>query len=455
MKERMEYLIGLDIGTSSVKGVLIAADGSSRRTGRQEFVYDRSESGHVEIPAERYIAACFALLRQLAEQLPAGARLAGISAASASGNLLLLGADGTPCTPIFNWQDRRTEDEVDRVLPGLDLEAYRRSTGWRFDRKTFPLAALCRYAVREPELLAACSMVCMSTEYLYWRLTGKWGIGPSAGTPFYLIDQTSRTYRADILSALGIPTGKLPPILPTGSVLGAVTADAAAMTGIPAGTPVVIGTFDHPSAARGVGVVREGQLLLSCGTSWVGLYPINERARCLDAGMLADPFLSESGGPWAGMVSLASVSGKLEWYVRRFVADEGDIYGTLVSLAAQGDPGAGGLAVDPTKEPDEERIRSFPKPQVARAVMEGTVRLLAERLHAVAASGVRAEEAVMVGGPSERPLWARLIAEQTGLKVRVMHGAFAGAVGAAMLAGIAAGIWDGCEDAFASLKEQE
>ena len=453
MEKKTQYLIGMDIGTSSVKGVLTAADGSRKVTARKEFVYDRPGDGRAEIPAERYLETCYALLRTLAEQVPDGGKLMGVSAASASGNPLLLAKDGTPLTPIINWQDVRVTDETDRTLGKWDKESYYRSTGWQFDGKTFPLADLCWYRVHHPELLDAGGTVCMSTEFLNRELTGKWGIGTSAGTPFYLIDQETGTYRKDVLDLLGIAENRLPPVLPTGSVLGGVTKEGSEASGLPEGTPVAVGTFDHPSAARGVGILREGQLLLSCGTSWVGFYPIDDRKRVLDAGMLCDPFLSENGGPWAGMVSLESFSGNLEAYVRRYIADAGDIYGALTSLAAESESGAGGLAIDPLAEPDDARILAYPKKHIARAIMEGTVRRLAVRIREIAEKGIAAKEAVMVGGPSERPLWAQLIAEQTGLAVRVMHGAYAGAVGAAMLAGISAGIWKNEEEALEDLRD--
>jgi xylulokinase len=99
------------------------------------------------------------------------------------------------------------------------------------------------------------------------------------------------------------------------------------------------------------------------------------------------------------------------------------------------------LTIEPREKPDDRRILAYPKKHIARAIMEGVVRRLSVRIRALAEKGIAAKEAVMVGGPSERPLWAALIEEQTGLKVRVMHGAFAGAMGAAILAGISAGIW--------------
>ncbi len=453
MASQKKYIIGLDIGTSSIKGTLIAADGSERFTGRVPFTYTCHDDGSVEIPASDYLDACFSLLRELSAKLPENGELAAVSAASASGNLLLLDKNGDPAGPIFNWQDKRVTDEVEKIFPDFDRDAYYRSTGWAFDLKTFPLAALCWYKVHYPETLAECSKVVMSTEYLCWNITGKWGIGTSAGTPFYLIDQVSGTYNKNILDTLGIPEDKLPPVMKTGSILGYVTDEAAEKCGLPVGTPIIIGTFDHPSAARGVGIVKEGQLLLSCGTSWVGFYPVADRAKAADAKMLIDPFLSEIGGPWGGMVSLASLSGQIESFTKRYIDDSDVWYKSLVNMSAQSECGAGGLSINLLAEPDDEAITKYEKRHIARAIMENTINMLAARMDQIKQSGIVCDEAVMVGGPSESPLWAQLIAEKTGMKVRGMHGAYAGAVGAAVLAGTAVGLYPDQQSACACLRE--
>jgi len=449
-----KFIIGLDIGTSSIKGIMISTDGSERYTGRAPFTYTTRADGSVEIPADTYLNSCYALFREFGEKLPKGAEIVAVSAASASGNLLLLDRDGNPAGPIFNWQDHRVTDEVTQVFGDFDTDAYYRSTGWGFDLETFPLAILCWYKCHYPEILADCSKVCMSTEYLYYKLTGKWGIGTSAGTPFYLIDQVTGKYHTEILEKLGVSLEKLPPVMKTGSVLGEITEDAAAECGLPAGIPVIIGTFDHPSAARGVGICKEGQLLLSCGTSWVGFYPIQEREKAVSARMLVDPFLSENGGPWGAMVSLASLSGQIETFTRRYVNDSNVWYRELVNESAKSVSGANGLSINLLAEPDDETIRKYEKQHIARAIMENTVNMLAERIAEISAAGISCDEAVMVGGPSESPLWADLIAEKTGMRVHVMHGAYAGAVGAAVLAGASLGLYPDQESACAALKEQ-
>ncbi|MBR5453210.1 MAG: FGGY-family carbohydrate kinase [Clostridia bacterium] len=448
-----KFIIGLDIGTSSIKGVMVSTDGKERYTGRVPFTYTTRPDGSVEIPADKYLDSCYTLLREFGGKLPADAEIIALSAASASGNLLLLDRDGNPAGPVFNWQDHRVTDEVTRVFGDFDLDSYYRSTGWGFDLKTFPLAILSWYKCHYPEVLADASKVCMSTEYLYSKLTGKWGIGTSAGTPFYLIDQVTGKYRTDILETLGVSLDKLPPVMKTGSVLGTITEEAAAECGLPAGIPVIIGTFDHPSAARGVGICKEGQLLLSCGTSWVGFYPINEREKAVSAEMLVDPFLSELGGPWAGMVSLASLSGQIEAFTKAYVDNSDVWYRKLIEYSAESETGAGGLSINLLAEPDDGEIRKYEKKHIARAIMENVINMLAESMSHITDAGIVCEEAVMVGGPSENPLWAQLIAEKTGMRVRVMHGSYAGAVGAAVLAGASIGAYPDQESACKCLME--
>ncbi|MBQ7600434.1 MAG: hypothetical protein IJU57_07190 [Clostridia bacterium] len=435
----MPYLIGLDIGTSSVKGVLMTEQGIIAEKAREGFTYDRRPDGTVEIGARAYLESCVKALRALAAAA-GNEKILGICASSASGNLLFADSNGRALSPIINWQDGRVRDEARRVLGDIDTGLLYRRTGWPFDFRTFPLAQLCRIREQSPGLLSGDNIICMSTEYLYHALTGRWGISASAGTPFYLIDQQTGEYIPELLASLGIRKEQLPPVLPCGSVLGEVLPGAAAEYGLPAGIPVILGSFDHPSAARGAGVLKEGEMLLSCGTSWVGFFPCRSRERLVSGGLLIDPFLAPDGC-WAGMVSAASLSNNIEKYVKRYIDRSGDSYRTLSSLAAGCAAGAGGLMICPADEPDDGLTEGFSREQIARAIMEGTVRLFKDQLARAEKAGIRAERAVMVGGPSEDPLWARIIEDICGFPVRTDGDAHAGARGAAVLAGIGTGVY--------------
>jgi len=249
---------------------------------------------------------------------------------------------------------------------------------------------------------------------------------------------------------LEITEGMLPEIGKCGQIVGTVRKECAAECGLFAGTPLMLGSFDHPSAARGVGVLKEGQLLLSCGTSWVGFFPVSDREKAEKAGMLLDPFLSETGGPWGAMTSVASVSANIKQYIDRYIDKADKAFATLSELAAKAAPGAGGLRLCPLDKPDDKKVQGFEKTDIARAIMEGTVALLKARLDFLKEKGISASEAIMVGGPSEDPMWRKIIEEMCGFPVRTVHGAHAGAVGAALMAGIGAGIFKD-EEAAASV----
>lgn len=432
----MKYLIGLDIGTSSIKGVLMTVDGKVKKDAHASFTYTTKDN-IVEISAESFLSSCIYAIKTLADAASDG-KICGICAASASGNLVLVDKAGNPTTPIINWQDTRVDGEPREILGDIDLDDLYKRIGWPFGGNAFPLAQACYIKKHNPELLENCGMVAMSTEYLYYVMTGKWGISGSAGTPFYFIDQVTGKYIPELLEALGLDESCFPPIMPCGSVLGTTTEEFSAKTGIPAGIPVVLGTFDHPSAARGAGILDEGELLLSCGTSWVGFFPIRDRAKIAEAKMLIDPFLSPDGC-WGAMTSVASVSARIKLYVDRYIAKSNTAFDTLSLLAKKSAPGAGGLSINLFDEPNDKKILAYPKEHIARAICEGAVNLLKAKLDALKEFGISAESAVMVGGPSENPVLVELISEMCGFPVKVTHGASAGAVGAAIIAGIGVG----------------
>lgn len=208
---------------------------------------------------------------------------------------------------------------------------------------------------------------------------------------------------------------------------------------------MVSGCFDHPAAARSAGVLSPGQLLLSCGTSWVGLLPCCDRQTIIDHELLCDPFLSEIGGPWAGLFSIPCLGPNLDEYVRRIIAPGTDHpYAVFEAAAASASPGAGGLIIDP-----REPVRQWPasRENISRAVMEGAARLLAEKLAGLRSRGFHFQSAVLTGGPSRSPLWTEIIGILTGLPPTVGT-VYGGAKGAALLAGLGAGIIAGQTGAF-------
>ncbi len=430
----MKYVIGLDIGTSAIKGILADENENILTSAECKFTYSSPNPKEVIISADDFLSSCYNVLRTLSAALPSDGELIGVCEASASGNVLLLDENNNPITPIYNWQDARTTTETEDVLGTELTDNIFNIIGWGC-KKVMPLAILCWLKVHEPETLKGASFVTMSTEYLNYKLCGEWGVSPSAGTPFHLIEQETGKYYKPYLDKLGITESMLPPVLPIGTKIGTVTESASKETGLPVGTPILLGTFDHIAGGIGANVTKPGQMMLSCGTSWVFFIPTKERDASVKARLLTDPFLSSFGGSWCCMKSLPSIAHNINEYVFRYISSDKDCFTKLDEYSLAADKNANGLVIDPFVHPDNAPdLSGYKKTDIARAIMVGVSTKLKETFKMLEGIGVFAESVVMVGGPSKSKVWQSVISEITGVEVKPASGAFTGALGAAKIA---------------------
>lgn len=442
------YVIGLDIGTSAVKGVLMSEGGSVVSREKEATRYRPAMDGLIQFHVDEWHESVTAVIRTLAGVLPSGWSVAAISIASASGNTVLVNERGEPMRPAISWMDERVREEMDEIFDDMASEVHER-IGWPYMR-LFPLAHLSWLKRHEPEALAGAARICLSTDYMLHRLTGKWGIDASTATTSYLQDQKAMQWHLPFVERLGISVDQLPPIYPVGSVLGGIAPSAAMDTTLRAGTPIVLGAFDHPCAARGSSIMKEGQLLLSCGTSWVGFFPTADRGKAVAGNLLVDPFLQPEGA-WGAMFSLPAIATSIDKYICRYIADGPNRYREFDKLASAAAPGAGGLLIHPMAEEEFHDAGIYRKEQLARALMEGTAYLLLQQVEKLAAAGLSFTSVTMVGGPSETAPWPQIVADVLGREVVTVNGSCAGAVGAAIVAGIGAGLYRNEEEAHRKL----
>lgn len=437
----MEYLIGLDVGTSSVKGVLMSADGEVKSCKTKKHTY-YEKNGFKTLDADEFCEGCFEVLKELKSVLEPDDKILAICPSGASGNLVFV-KNGRASSPVYGWQTKYDSEITDKILGDIEADFVYETVGWG-KLSSFPLAALAYFKETNPGLIADCDMVCMHIEYLNYCLTGKWGITPSMGTPFYLINQEKRDYEPRFLKAFGIDKSKLPPIVENCTVLGELTDAAAEKTGFDTDTKVIPGTFDHPSAARGAGVFDEGEILISCGTSWVVFAPYSKRAVPQSQKMLTDPFMYPNDN-WCGMKSLTSVSETIDKYMKKYLGDIS--FEELDNLADRAPRGANGLLLG-----DDTDTSGFDRCDIARAIMEAIALRLNEflKVYAKGAKKIR-----LVGGITNSKVWCRVISEITGVRVSVINGEHAGAVGSAIMAGVGVGIYENEKKAFYSIYGEE
>ena len=437
----MNYMIGLDIGTSSVKGVLFSESGKIKKHITKKHNYHTYEGLKV-LDADKFCKNCFEVLKNLGSELENDEKVLAICSSGASGNIMFL-KDGKPISPVYGWQNSYDEEITEKVISSLDTDYVYKTTGWP-KLKCMPLPAFAYIREKNPQMMDNSDMICMHIEYLNYRLTGNWGITMSMGTTFNLINHNEKDYDKKILSVLGIDREKLPPIMDNCTVLGFFTEKASEDTGIDVGTPVVLGTFDHPSAARGAGVFFENEILISCGTSWVVFVPYVKRENPQSKNMLTDPYMAPKGN-WCGMKSMTSVSEKIDKYIKKYLGNIS--FEELDTLADSAPVGANGLELG-----DNTNTEGYSKNDIARAIMESIAKGLVEFLEML---NVKADTIRLVGGITKSKVWIRVISEVTGKRVEVVNGEHAGAVGSAIMAGVGIGLFENEIEAFNSIYRKE
>lgn len=420
------FVIGLDLGTSAIKGVLFDSE-------KQEIAAE--DSIHIDFitsdckteinPEEHYQSLC-KILRNLAGKTDQ--KIVAMSMAVASGNTVLLDPYGVKAkSNIISWLDKRYIGKYSPLLSQLKSDEIHQLIGWPCI-EIFPLAHLAYFRESHPELLDH-AIISQNHAYLQFRLTNIHAIDYSSGTAFHLIDQEKRCYSQKLLNLFQIEERQLPKLADTGSIIGKLIPQAVKDTDLSPGTVIVAGSFDHPAAARGVNVVNPGELLLSCGTSWVGFFPCEHRQIAIDNHLLVDPFLVKGRNLWGAMFSIPQIGLNIERYVNEYIAKDEDNKMQIFDHLSE-KSGSNGLKIDLTKA---FTVPTAPKGAVARAVMENAACLLKNELGKLGNSGILFNKAVMVGGPSRSPIWPEIVAGITNLEMTVGTRS-SGALGAAIIA---------------------
>ncbi|MDO8544815.1 MAG: FGGY family carbohydrate kinase, partial [Opitutaceae bacterium] len=366
-----------------------------------------------------------------------------------------------PLAPAISWLDTRAGEDYQALLPELNREEVRETVGWPWTRR-FPLTQLAWLRKHRPRLYSKARYFTPDTAYYHQELTGRLAIDHSSATTFLLQDQKRRQWHGPFLSALGIEPSALPDLVAPGAPIGGLTAKAARTIGLPQGLPVIAGSFDHPSAAIGSGVLNVGDLLLSCGTSWVGFFPTVDRAAALSSGLIVDPF-RQPLGPWGAMFALTAVGTTIDRYLTSVFPlpkslSLAERYQRFEAAAATVTCGKEGPPIDPLAAPPTGRAacaalcRGYSLGQLSRRLMAGTALAMRRRLVTLTAAGFNPRRVIIVGGPSNSATWTQIVADVLGRELYLAGSSMAGATGAAMLGGMGVGFFRDATDAVNSIQ---
>jgi xylulokinase len=438
-------LIGLDVGTSSCKGVAIDARGRVLARAERAYPLSTPRPGWAEQDPEDWWAAAQAVLAELDAD-----RADGIGLTGQMHGLVVLGADDRPLRPAILWNDGRSQPQCDALEAELGLERIVALSGNR-PLAGFTAPKLRWLAEHEPDVHARIRRVLLPKDYVRLRLTGEHASDVTDASGTLLLDVGARAWSPALEEALRVDPAWLPRLSESGEVSGRTAA----------GVPVAAGAGDQAAGALGAGVLDErGPASVVLGTSGV-VFAARERFTPDACGRL-HAFCHAAPQRWHVMGVMLSAAGALRWL--RDATDPGLGFDALAAEAAAWDPGVEGLRFAPylagerTPHPDADARGAFvglglrhDRGALVRAVLEGVAHGLRDSLDLIASLGAAPISARISGGGARSDLWLAIVAAVLDLPLERTEASSEGAAyGAALLGGVAAGAFADAAAAIAA-----
>ncbi|MCF0141897.1 MAG: xylulokinase [Parasporobacterium sp.] len=462
-----KYLLGIDLGTSGTKTVLFNTDGKAIASHTVEYPLYQPQNGWAEQDPDDWWRAAVETIGQVIKK--AGIESSQISGIGISGQMhgiVMLDKEGNVIRKSIIWCDGRTGEECEYITEkvGRDkliaITANPALTG-------FSAGKILWVRNHEPENYEKCAHILLPKDYVVYKLTGELSAEVSDASGMNLLDVPNRCWSDEILNILDIDKSLLPAVKESFEIAGSVTAEAASLTGLKAGTPVVGGAGDNAAAAIGTGVVEAGRAFTTIGTS--GVVFAHSDTVAIDPAGRVHSFCSAVPGKWTVMSCTLSAGLSLRWLrdivcteeVKKAAADGVDPYVTMASLAEKSPIGANRLIFLPylmgERSPllDEQARGAFiglsaihERGDLIRAVMEGVAYSQKQCVDVLASMGVPTDNMMLCGGGARSPLWRQILADLYGFGVKTSKASNEGpALGVAILAGLGTGEFSSLSEA--------
>ena len=459
---RNPCLLGIDLGTSSVKAALVSLAGQIVAAGAAEYPILRPQPGHAEQDPEAWWRAVCWAVREAVSAAGDAVRVLAIGLSGQMHGTVMLDADGALIAPAIIWPDQRSAAQVAEITETLGLETLTAITGSPV-ATGFQASTLLWVRQERPDLWDRLHLALLPKDYVRWRMTGITATDPSDGSGALLLDVNRRIWSPQMLSLIGLAEGQLPSLQSASADAGRLCAQAAAGMGLPEGTPVVTGAADTACSALGAGVVTSGKLLLTLSSGGQLVQPIDNVR--IDAQGRVHTFCSalppDDGPGWYQMGAILSAGLALRWLRDQvFVLSGDDAYDRISGWAAQSALGANGLLFLPylagERTPHMNPLArglffglsaGHGRPELSRAVLEGVTFACYDAYAVLAELGADADTVILAGGGARSSLWRQIVADVFGLPVLPLAASEQSALGAALLAGSGYGLLDLVETA--------
>jgi xylulokinase len=447
-----------DLGTTGDKATLVDDQGQMVASQTTRYATDFGPGGKAEQnPQDWWDSVCLAS-RSLITSHPDGADQ--VEAISFSGQMMgavLLDQRGEPLRPAIIWADTRSGQQTERLLATVDMERAYAITGHRLN-PTYSLSKIMWVRDTEPDLFASVRHFLLAKDYIAFKLTGVIATDPSDASSTNAYDQSAADWSEELIEAAALPRSLFPPITASTTVIGGLTAEAAAATGLKQGTPVVMGGGDGPMAALGAGIVGpdSGAYCYLGSSSWVSLAA---DAPLHDPGMCTMTFNHVIPGRFVPTATMQTGGASIEWIMDVLEPGVADRYARLLGRLPQVQASADGLYFlphllgerSPYWNPRARAVfaglaRHHGPENMVRAVVEGVAFNLLTGLRAFTANGLPIERVDAIGGAANSAAILQVLADIWGVSVTPRDLADeATSLGAAVVAGVGIGLFESFE----------
>jgi xylulokinase len=445
-----DCFLGIDVSTTGAKALLVDPKGGVLATATTPLSLQTPRPLWSEQDPHEWWEGTLRSIREVLKTAKAsGGEVVAVGLTGQMHGLVLLDAAHDVLRPAILWNDQRTGAECDQIRERMGgREALVKATG--NDALTgFTAPKILWVRKHEPEVYAKAALVLLPKDYVRLRLTGRPAMDKADGSGTLLFDLPSRDWSRHVLDRLEIPRAWLPPTFEGPEATGTVSDEAARLTGLRAGTPVMAGGGDQAAGAVGAGAVEPGVVSLTLGTS--GVVFASTKAPLYEPQGRLHAFCHAVPGHWHFMGVTLSAAGSLQWY--RDTLAPGVGFDTLTAEAGPIPAGSEGLLFLPylsgerTPYPDPLARGAFvgltlrhARGHLTRAVLEGVAFSMRDCFDLLRAAGLPAVSEVRVaGGGAKSPLWRQICASALGVELVTVNSTEGAAYGAALLAAVGAG----------------
>lgn len=451
----MSYLLGIDISTTGAKAVIVDEDGAVLASHTTPHPISTPKPLWSEQNPQDWWRGVSASIRAVLEQVSAD-DIYGIGLTGQMHSLVCLDSANEVLRPAILWNDQRTQAQCDSITEAIGFERLIEITGNRA-LNGFTAPKILWIREHEPEIYAQIKHVLVAKDYIRFCLTGEYATDVHEACGTLLMDTGARTWSTTMLDVLELPAEWLPRVYEGPEITGTVTAEAAELTGLRVGTPVVAGGGDQAAQGVGVGAVTSGVAALTLGTSGVVFAPLDSYSYEPQGRLMA--LCHAVPNMWHFMGVTLSAAGSLQWYHDALAPEMS--FDQLTAEAANVGAGSDGLYFLPylsgerTPHPDPLARGAFiglttrhGRGHLTRAVLEGVAFSLRDVFELIRQSeaGRNIAQVRISGGGAKSPLWRQILADVLNVplvNVNVNEGA---AYGAALLVGLSAKVWSDARD---------